>query len=711
MQDSPNLPYDSYIWKDIAIMTEGFSQKIKNELYLWLYKVQNPQDWEEIGSFLIDFYKKLEFDEILVSKSDKTLFIRFLCRILEHLDRNSFYSLIEGITFDDIWIKILKLYSYSIGFSGLNQKEILERVIQLLKNHDYKSDPEGDILFLWTIRTKLLYSMKFGSEKEIYQNITEARQFYQRYKTNRDHCLLYGIILQEYCDFFLLNQGDSKSLETVILEMEKVNNFTKSFFLDISIAMAWGDFYDLQGILQKAISYFQEYRTISQNAGFKMGIYWGNLNLARTYYRLGALTKSLNLLSLAETIYKQANSIFEFQESWINARFAEVYHALGNYQIAEEYAIKSLEKFDLNTIPIISNRNIQTIMNCFLSTKKFQKVEELLQILQSDLEKRPSHRRSMVYYLYQGKLARIEQQYEKAHHLLMNALNYAIQVRSVIKQLEIRLELADLFLQKFQETQNLQDLSKLEQFLETILLAAHEYQYHYLYAKAIILQSILKQIQGDSMRALRFLHLAEQELNNHPDELQMIQKKIDEIQLQNHPISGNLQQNLLSEALLELSQSFIRVQANPPRKLTSYNIQGVVVISGGGMPIYQNFLDKTLAQKPQLVSNLLSAIDSFSKGVFNQNTTGSLKSIKHENMEILLENYEDRLIAVISDKDTLELRSKMMQFSNSVFKVKPSEKNHDISFNRTELDKLVKNIFETGSETDLNLSKSPVSSI
>ena len=64
-------------------------------------------------------------------------------------------------------------------------------------------------------------------------------------------------------------------------------------------------------------------------------------------------------------------------------------------------------------------------------------------------------------------------------------------------------------------------------------------------------------------------------------------------------------------------------------------------------------------------------------------------------MDILLESFEEQLIAVISDKDTLELRSKMLEFCHILPSIKPPEKAYDLSFGKEELDKLVKKIFGT----------------
>ena len=74
--------------------------------------------------------------------------------------------------------------------------------------------------------------------------------------------------------------------------------------------------------------------------------------------------------------------------------------------------------------------------------------------------------------------------------------------------------------------------------------------------------------------------------------------------------------------------------------------------------------------------------------LLNNANAGALKSIKHENLDILLEAGQNEIVAVISDKDTLELRSKMLQFCHLIPSIKPSTKFFDISVGKQKLDKI-----------------------
>ena len=55
--------------------------------------------------------------------------------------------------------------------------------------------------------------------------------------------------------------------------------------------------------------------------------------------------------------------------------------------------------------------------------------------------------------------------------------------------------------------------------------------------------------------------------------------------------------------------------------------------------------------------------------------------------------YENQFIAVISDKDTLELRGKMLRFCHLIPTIKPPEKFHEVNYGNQELNDLVNQIF------------------
>ena len=98
-------------------------------------------------------------------------------------------------------------------------------------------------------------------------------------------------------------------------------------------------------------------------------------------------------------------------------------------------------------------------------------------------------------------------------------------------------------------------------------------------------------------------------------------------------------------------------------------------------------------EKNVFISGLLSAINAFSTQLLQGSNTGALKTIKHENMDILLESINNQLIALISDKDSFDLRNKMLELSYQIPTIKSNDMLNQLDVKNEELDLLFTQIF------------------
>ena len=74
-----------------------------------------------------------------------------------------------------------------------------------------------------------------------------------------------------------------------------------------------------------------------------------------------------------------------------------------------------------------------------------------------------------------------------------------------------------------------------------------------------------------------------------------------------------------------------------------------------GLEVYSRYTDDRLTSDPSLVAGLITAVSSFTKEL-REDTEGSLQSIVHQDIAVLLEHGKYSTSAVLASKDTYEAR-------------------------------------------------------
>ena len=101
---------------------------------------------------------------------------------------------------------------------------------------------------------------------------------------------------------------------------------------------------------------------------------------------------------------------------------------------------------------------------------------------------------------------------------------------------------------------------------------------------------------------------------------------------------------------------------NSELKKVDYTIHGILILTDSGLSVFNYYFTDMLQSDPNLISGLILAITSFiselSKG------KGILKSIRHDNLSLILEPIDNYLCVSISSQECFDAREKTRKFAS-----------------------------------------------
>ncbi|MDH5403559.1 MAG: hypothetical protein OEY49_13775, partial [Candidatus Heimdallarchaeota archaeon] len=96
-------------------------------------------------------------------------------------------------------------------------------------------------------------------------------------------------------------------------------------------------------------------------------------------------------------------------------------------------------------------------------------------------------------------------------------------------------------------------------------------------------------------------------------------------------------------------------------KQVEFEQLGILLLSKVGLPIFEYYISEKLQSDSALISGLITAISGFVNELVAG--TGSLRSIIHEDLCLLLEPFEDFVTLGIVSKETFEARRRLKAFN------------------------------------------------
>ncbi|WP_457556708.1 tetratricopeptide repeat protein [Candidatus Harpocratesius sp.] len=684
-----NEIYD--IGNDFKILCSKLSSKTQHKLIREFKLKKSSNRFKSILTILQNNAEKFLNDKSTLSYHDGVCLVRAAIRLSLTINDANWISKIK---FNDIFC-----ISSQIGIDNKPSfKEKWEIIQEFFLHFDYTIDPEKEVIEMSKFLTSAFYLYSLGFFDEIASLVERAKEVYNKNPNDRLLTFNYALFLNYY-SWVLREKGridEAKLYSTKVLSILKE---LKSQILVMIYTNLMGAFFLHLGETEKALSYFKTTKRIRDDWNDYNGIFIILTNIGSTLQYQGKYKEAIEIL---EKAYQIGTDLFNKQIlgqinfSIMLNNLSEAYFYNGDLNSAFNYIQKAVNYLNpaQNTTYVYTEikRNYFEIL---FEKQDYEPAKKILDDFSQILSKKKFDHILIAYNYGMARINWIEGKFTDANNYYMNALDYAIRSKDFNSQLKIQLRLAELYFTEFSKNSNIVALIKVRNFLENLIFAAKEQNFLYLQCRCLILKANIELIQDNYSEAVRILKNALNFTDEHQKEHEIIIKKITEIEKirQENILSTNDHKSLLDESLLQLNNS-MKFSFNRAPKKIDIKTFGLMIIDSAGLPVYTHFLEDELKKEDIIISGLISAINSFSQNVLKEKEIGALKSIQHENINILLENQNERLIVLIANKDSFILRNKMLQFSFQANIIKPQKLVFDLNSKKKELDALFNEIFK-----------------
>jgi hypothetical protein len=109
-----------------------------------------------------------------------------------------------------------------------------------------------------------------------------------------------------------------------------------------------------------------------------------------------------------------------------------------------------------------------------------------------------------------------------------------------------------------------------------------------------------------------------------------------------------------------------------PKEVPKPNLHSLIVLDrGSGLPVFVYHFDATLEMDSSILGGFISAITAFSDELLGDKAL--LRSINHEGFTVMMEYTPERIITLIADQETFDVRYTLRSFGNRFNQDYPSE--------------------------------------
>jgi tetratricopeptide (TPR) repeat protein len=451
----------------------------------------------------------------------------------------------------------------------------------------------------------------------------------------------------------LYEVGQAKRAERIADTLEDMAQAKKHRMFLALVENLRGNICNLIGEFEKAEEHYQKVKSASKELSFDLGT-------AMALNNLGTLR--LNSLRLEEALAHFTES-YDLMEMDIGravslANLGEIATIIGRYKDAEKYleeAVEIEDKIQKGFVEIYA-------WYAVLLTKTGNKKDALkyLEIAReiAEVTERPIRKGS---YLYAKGIFELENgKHERAVSTFETLLKLAKE-NSVFEMLvRVELELARTFLQIHKDTRDPDHLSRAAYHLDDLSQIAKEQGLQHLYARTLLLRSDVLAVAGQNLEAKGHLESAVSIATFVEDSklLEEASKKLEVI------MSPKNVRAMFEEP--GFAKSFDIVSGFKPagrlRQVPKPTLQAILVLDrSSGLTEFVHQFEDAPAMDSTIVSGFLSAISAFTGELLGE--SGLLRSINHEGSTIMLEHTSNRIVAMIVEKETFDIRYALHEFA------------------------------------------------
>ncbi len=253
------------------------------------------------------------------------------------------------------------------------------------------------------------------------------------------------------------------------------------------------------------------------------------------------------------------------------------------------------------------------------------------------------------YYFVRGEYEQKKGNLGNAKHSFRRSLELAQSIQNLQYIIQSSLHLAEVSISEFFEDEDEEHINEAYASLDVLSQIADEQGFTGLQVQIAVLKAQIAKLLGNIDDARRTLESAldictEFKLDN--------LRTIVETQL------DQLDTKESSKSLFGRFKDFvgqISILGIKPRRIKFQVLGCIVILRGSGIEVFAKYLDDRLTSDPSLVAGLITAVSSFAKEL-KSGAKGTLQSIVHEDIAVLLEHREEITCAFLCDKDCSEAR-------------------------------------------------------
>jgi tetratricopeptide (TPR) repeat protein len=416
-----------------------------------------------------------------------------------------------------------------------------------------------------------------------------------------------------------------------------------------------GHISNFQGDMKEAEKHYLKLQKISEEMSFDLGV-------AMALNNLGTLKINSLLFEDALDLFQKSYEMMNIETSKVVslANLGEICSVLGRYKDAEKYlkeGIRLEKKTQRGTIEVYTWYVV--VLSKTRRLKEAAKYLKLAEKLANESEK----------HLQKGAFLFSKGIYESAANRLDNAILTFEELLKLAKENDIfefliraELELASTYVSAYMQSESSDHISKAAYHLNDLITIANEQGLQALYAEALLIRSDM-------------FALAEQRAEARADLEKVISVAtyLDDSRLSSSAKSKLKLITSDNAAVLKLERADLtksldrltgfKPTVERPKEIPKPNLHSLVVLNrGSGLPVYVYHFDTTLEMDSSILGGFISAITAFSDELLGDKAL--LRSINHEGFTVMMEYTSDRIITLIADQETFDIRYTLRTFGN-----------------------------------------------
>jgi tetratricopeptide (TPR) repeat protein len=449
--------------------------------------------------------------------------------------------------------------------------------------------------------------------------------------------------------------GEADRASRIVNTLEKMAKSQKHRMFTALVENLKGHICNFQGDLDKAEKHYLKLQKISEKMSFDLGIAMALNNLGTLKINSLRFEEALDLFQRS---YEMMN--VESSRTVSLANLGEICSILGKFKDAEEYlkeGIRLEKKTQRGTIEVFTWYSIVLSKTRRLKeAAKYLKIaDELASVSEKPLQKSAFLFSKGIYESAANRLDDAIQTFEDLLTLAKENNTFEFLIRA-------ELELASTYVRAYMQSESSDHISKAAYHLNDLINLADEQGLQALHAEALLIRSDM-------------FALAEQRFEAKTDLERVVSvasligdSRLETKAKEKLKIIASEEAAVLKLERADLTKSLDRLTGfkpmiGRPKEVPVPNLHSLVVLDrGSGLPVFVYHFDATLEMDSSILGGFISAITAFSDELLGDKAL--LRSINHEGFTVMMEYTPERIITLIADQETFDVRYTLRSFGN-----------------------------------------------